>query len=314
MSLNLKGLRTFHLIVREGSLAAAAREMNLSQPAASRLIALLEAETKLQLFSRARRRLVLTPEGEKFYREAKHILDGIDEIPQIVSDIQKQSNADLRVMTSVPIGLCLVAPALSLLMAAHPEIRCVADIGSRFDLESRVGTRRFDLGIVSLPISHSLVELDNEPLCRARTQVLLPAGHAYAKKPAITAEDLDGEPMIVLRPSQLWRQRVDDFFSAGGVTPTYRLETQSTLMARQLVVNGAGIAMMDRIVGGRVTDHSAILRPVDPERWVSYGYVFPKGRPRHPNADLFIDALRRVIDDLRAQNREDAVSIEPISA
>lgn len=41
MSLNLKALQMFHLIVREGSLAAAAKKMNLSQPAASRLIRIL---------------------------------------------------------------------------------------------------------------------------------------------------------------------------------------------------------------------------------------------------------------------------------
>ena len=61
--MNLKSLRTFYLVVREGSLTAAADKLNLSQPAVSRLVRILEDETKLQLFSRARRRLVLTHEG-----------------------------------------------------------------------------------------------------------------------------------------------------------------------------------------------------------------------------------------------------------
>jgi DNA-binding transcriptional LysR family regulator len=314
MSLNLKALQTFYLIVREGSLAGAAKEMNLSQPAASRLIRILEAETRLQLFSRARRRLVLTVEGELFYREAEHILGGVDEIPEIASDIRMRAYAPLRVMTSVPIGLSLLAPALALFRQEYPDIRCVADIGSRFELESMVGTRRYDLGLVSFPISHSLVELDNEPLCRARSVALLPKGHPLAARDSLAADDLRDQPVIALAPNLLWRHRADDFFRSGGVTPTYAMETQSTLVARQLVINGAGIALLDLVVGGLPASEAAVMRPLDPERWVSYGCVFPKGQPRHANADLFIEALRHVIEARCASDTGDARFLEPTAA
>jgi len=295
MALNLKALQIFYLIVRDGSLAAAADSMNLSQAAASRLVRILEAETRLTLFSRARRRLALTAEGELFYREAEYILRGVGEIPIIAADIRKRTNAQLRVMTSAPIGLSLVAPALTLFQRQHPEIRCVADIGSRFDLESMVGTRRYDLGLVSLPISHSLVELETTLLCHARSVALLPKGHALAARHRLTADDLRGASIIGLAPNLLWRQRADEFFRSGGVTPTYALETQSTLVARQLVVCGAGIALMDLIVGALPAPEDTVVAPLEPERWVPYGCVFPKGRPRQPSADVFIDALRSVV-------------------
>lgn len=311
MGLNLKALQAFYLIVREGSLAAAADTMNLSQPAASRLVRILEAETRLQLFSRARRRLVLTPEGQLFYQEAEHILRGVDEIPGIASDIRKRTHAQLRVMTSVPIGLSLLAPALALFRNENPDIRCVADIGSRFELESMVGTRRYDLGLVSFPISHSLVELDNEPLCRARSVALLPKEHPLATRSSLAADDLRGEPVIALAPNLLWRQRADDFFRSGGVAPAYTMETQSTVVARQLVVGRAGIALMDLVVGGLPAPDDAVMVPLDPERWVPYGCVFPKDQPRHPNAALFIAALHRVI---AARCAEDARLLEPVTA
>src|SRR3546814_5776780 len=86
--MNLKSLRLFRLIVLHGSLASAAERLHLSQSAASRLIALLEDEIRLKLFTRARRRLLLTPEGELFFQEAEQILMGVDEIPLIAEDIR----------------------------------------------------------------------------------------------------------------------------------------------------------------------------------------------------------------------------------
>jgi len=302
--MNLKTLQTFYLVVREGSLAAAARKLNLSQPAVSRLLRVLEGETRLPLFSRTRRRLVLTPEGELFFREAEHILQGVDEIPRIASDIRAKTTAQLRVVTSPPIGMSLLAPALALLHAEHPELRCVADIGSRFELENKVGTRRYDLGLASLPISHSLVELNTEILCRARTVAVVPEGHPLAARSEISADDFLGHPIIALRPNLLWRERVDDFFKSGGIRPSYTMETQSTLIARRLVAEGVGLAVMDKIVGGSAVRDGVIEIPLVPERWVSYCYVFPAGQGLHANAAHLIGALRSVVDRLARDNSQ----------
>lgn len=307
--MNLKALQTFHLVVREGSLAAAAAKLHLSPPAVSRLIRILEDETRLTLFSRARRRLSLTTEGELFFREAQHILEGVGEIPRIASDIRRRALAGVRVITSAPLAVSLVSPALAKLRAAHPLIRCVADIGSRFDLESMVGTRRYDLGIVSLPISHSLVELDASPLCRARAVAVIPASHPLAARARVTARDLRGQPMIALRPGQLWRERMDDFFRAGGIVPDYAIETRSTLVARQLALEGAGIAIMDRISGGTMRGDGMCAIPLEPQRWVHYGHVTPSGQVLDEEARLFVAALRGVVARLEEHGGDDALVV-----
>src|SRR3546814_19982826 len=64
--MNIRALQAFRLVVSEGSVAGAARAMHISQPAVSRLVALLEAEFRLTLFRRRRPRLVLTHEGPAF--------------------------------------------------------------------------------------------------------------------------------------------------------------------------------------------------------------------------------------------------------
>jgi len=80
------------------------------------------------------------------------------------------------------------------------------------------------------------------------------------------------------------------------------METQSTLIARELVVQGVGIAVMDKIVGGTSTSDGTVLIPLEPERWVNYGYVYPLGHKLNENAERLIQALHRVVEKLDSED------------
>jgi DNA-binding transcriptional LysR family regulator len=310
--MNIKSLKAFRLIVINGSLAAAAKSLNLSQPAVSRLISLLEHEAKLKLFYRTRRRLTLTPEGEAFYRQAEHLLAGFDELPRIIEDIKAKTGGNFRLVTAPRICQGLVSPALALMQRQSPGVRCLVDIQSRFDLENSMGTRRYDLGIVSLPVSHSLVEIDNKPLLRVRAEVLLPEAHPLAAKAYLTASDLAPYPMLGLWQNQVWRQQVDDFFRSGGAVPTYSIEVRSSLMACQLVRDGAGITVLDRVCAQAIDLNGLTLRPIEPARWISFGYIHQRGATLSPHALQFLECLNEVVGQLRSKGPEYANSIVPM--
>lgn len=310
--MNIRALRLFRLVASKGSLSAAAEAMSLSPPAASRLIALLEAETRLQLFNRSRRRLTLTRQGEAFFREAEHILAGFDEIPRIASEIRLKAQEQLRLVTAPRIGQGVVSPALALFCRERPGIRVSVDVQSRFGIEGRMGTRLYDLGIISLPVNHPLVEIENRPLFRARMEALLPERHPLAAKPALGAADLAAEPLLGLWPGQPWRQQVDDFFRSGGTKPSYAVETRSSLMACQLVRDGAGVAILDRLCARAIDLSGIAIRPLVPERWILFGYIHQLRQPPSENAGVFLDCLRRSVEEFRARSAENAASVVPL--
>jgi DNA-binding transcriptional LysR family regulator len=307
--LNIKALRLFRLVVTTGSLSAAADSLSLSASAASRLIGILETETKLRLFNRTRRRLTLSQQGELFYREAEHILAGFEEIPRIAADIRSRSKSQLRLVTGPRVGQGLLSPALALFRIAHPEIRVSVDMQSRFAIEGSVGARLYDIGIVSLPVSHPLVEIENHPLFRVRVEAVLPEGHRLATRRSVSAEDLAAEQLLGLWPGQRWRQQIDDFFGAGGVRPNYAVETRSSLMACQLVRDGVGVAILDRVCAQAIDLSGLVMRPLEPERWILFGYVHQARQPLSSVAVAFLECVRQVLLRFIEQSAENAQSV-----
>lgn len=310
--MNIKGLRMFRMIVIEGSLAAAAEAMNISPPAASRLLSLLEAETKLQLFHRTKRRLVLTKQGEEFYQEAAHILASFEEIPRIAANIRNKNTGYLRLMTAPRIGQGLVSPAVALMRKNNPELKCTIDVYTRYGIETPIGSRRYDLGIISLPISSSIVDIKSRPLFRVRAEVLMPENHPLADKESLTAEDLKSEDMLGLWSNQLWRQQIDDFFRSGGVKPSYAIETRSSLMACQLVSDGAGITVLDRVCARSVDLRGIVMRPLMPERWIVFGCIHQTGHELSANALEFIDCVKETIISIRQESENNSQAIIPL--
>lgn len=300
--MNIKALRVFRSIVLQGSLAAAAERMHMSQSAASRLIGLLEAELKITLFSRSRRKLVLTVEGEMFYQEVEQVLGGIDEMQQIAADIRHRTTEKFTFVTSPPLGASLAVPAISRMRRAHPGFECRIHVEGRFDIENKVARRRFSLGLISLPVTNAIVELDAEPVFQTRVGVLLPRAHALAGENSIAAAQLAQEPVVTLQGNQLWRRRLDEIYASAGITPHIAIEATSTILVQQLVREGNGISLIDRACLHPVPDAELALRPLVPERWITYGCIYPvQGRP--PLADLFLKCLR---EHLRALARSGA--------
>lgn len=310
--MNLKALRAFQLIVEGGSLTSASNRLGLSQPAVSRLIAMLEDELNLVLFDRSGRTLRVTNNGAAFYVATRQILAGLGEIPRIAKDI-RTSDAQLKIVTTPRIAQGLVSPAVALLHHENPNLRCTIEVLSRFDLDSLAGLRRFDLAIASLPVTHALVELKNMPLFRVRLEAVMRKDHPLASRRRVTAADLASENLLGLWEDQIWRQQMNDFMRSGGETGSYVVETRSSLMACQLASDGAGIAIFDRLSARGLDLSNTAFRPLEPERWIAFGYVHHSNETLSAHANVLIQCVKRTLTEFRNRSLDNSASVELLS-
>ncbi|WP_072375662.1 LysR family transcriptional regulator [Hyphomicrobium sp. NDB2Meth4] len=306
--MNFKSLRAFQLAAERGSLSAAASELCLSQPAVSRLIALLEADLDLKLFDRTGRGLSLTRDGKLFYDTTKHILAGVEEIPRIARNI-RTGDQRFHILTTPRVAQAVVSPALSLLRKSNDRLSCSIDLRARFELDSAIASTRFDLVLASLPLSPSHVPIETKPLFKVRIEAVVPNDHNFAKRGSLTADDLAGETLIGPWRNPAWRQQMGDALPAIDFSPSYALETHSSLMAYQMASDGAGIAFFDRLSARGLNTEAVKFLPLSPAKWITFGYIHPAEKPLSANALNFIDAIRQTILDFRLLSDDNANAV-----
>lgn len=187
-------LAFFTMLIKLGSLAATAREMNLTPPAVSKRLAQLEQRLGVRLLNRTTRRISLTNEGEVYLACAQRILDEIEEMEHQVSSSRAAPKGLLRVNAPLGFGRSYVGPAISSFAKRYPDVEVQLQLTDR---PINLPDDAIDVGIRfgDLPDSRLIarkIAANRRLLCASPTY-LRSAGHPEAPK------DLAQHNCIVLR-------------------------------------------------------------------------------------------------------------------
>jgi LysR family transcriptional activator of dmlA len=140
-------MQFFVLVARHGSLAAAARAVDLTPPAATKRLAALEARLGVRLLNRSTRSISLTSEGATYLEHASRILGEIREMEDAVSQGRATPRGLLRVNATLGFGRTAIAPLVSRFAKRYPEVEVQVEVTDRpidlvdsgFDLAIRFG-------------------------------------------------------------------------------------------------------------------------------------------------------------------------------
>lgn len=233
-------LAFFVQLVRAGSLAATARELDLTPPAVSKRLAQLEQRLGVRLLNRTTRSISLTAEGELYLVNAQRILGEIEEMEQQVSSSRAEPRGLLRVNAPLGFGRTHVGPAVSSFVHRHPEVEVQLQLTDRpinlpddaTDVAIRFGELP-DSRLIARKIASNRRRLCATPGYLAR--------HGHPETP----KDLARHNCIVLRQNDLafgvWRfsrgKQSESIKVAGG------LSTNDGEVALKWALDGHGILM-----------------------------------------------------------------------
>lgn len=294
--MNLKSLRAFLHVMDEGTLIAASKRMNLSQPAASRLIQLLEEEIGAKLFYRDQKSLAPTPEAELFYAEARNVVTSIDDFPNLFRQLRNHALVPLRVVSQLRAANGLVIPAMVRFAERAPDVRITLDIHPRRELSRRVQQEKFDVGVCVVPWQVKGVQMLE--MRETTLKVLLPSGHRLADRPFLTPADLAEEKYVAIGRGLMAREAVDRVLAKTGEQLDVFHEVSGTAAAHRLVAGGMGFAFSDPTVLEPGFREDTVLVPWKPEVKMALGLFGPQSHQPHGAAADFIECLKDVWDDL----------------
>lgn len=283
-------LFAFEVAARRKSFTAAADELNVSQPAVSKTIRLLEEATGLKLFVREHNRLELTANGARLYREVQ---ESFDHLHMVIASLQRERVSDLvRVSFSASFVQLSLLPRLQDFREKYPNITLRIEESSRddqdllaenIDLSAKLGTGRW-------PGLHAwkLAEEEVMPVCSP--------DYLAAHGPIETHEDLIRHPLLDFEERYRTRIGWREWLDRHGVRMARRREDMlftDSLGSIKAAVLGQGIALGWRHL---VVDPMASGQLVMPLSTVyrsgkAIYLVMPSGRHTQRGAELFRDWL-----------------------
>lgn len=191
-------LRYFVAAGEEGSMSRAAQRENVSQPALSRQIRLLEEELSLALFDRIRQRIYLTEAGRFFLVKARQLLCDTELSMQQTREKFGGARRTVRLGFLSPFLDDLIAPVVREFQQRHSGSKV-----SLFDLPpsgqvARLKRRELDLCILANVEESERRQFDVTVLSRHRFVAVLPEDHRLAGRKKIRLNELEGDEWISL--------------------------------------------------------------------------------------------------------------------
>ncbi len=283
-------LASFVRVVELGSFSAAARALDQTPSALSKLVSRLEKRLGVRLLHRSTRKLALTAEGELYAARCGQILDEMRELDEQVSSIGGRPSGLLRMGVGSALGLHQLAPALPRFLARYPDIR----------LELSVSDRRVDILESGADLIVRIGALDDSSLTARRIctleRIICAAPSYLARRgtprtPAdLAAHDclyITGMPELRRWPFEVNGTR--EYVEVAGIAGSDNAET-----LLQLGVAGVGvIRLADVIVGPELARGRLVplLSDVHISEVVPVYAVCPSGRQRAPKVAAMIDFL-----------------------
>ena len=290
--MDLRALRIFTEVIRQGGFSQAGKTVFLTQSAVSKAVRQLEEELGFALIDRSGHKPALTDAGRVAFRHAQTMLTQREDLLTELSELKGLKRGALR-LGLPPIGSdILFAPIFAEYRNRHPDIEIqLVEHGSR-RLEEMVLAGEVDLGASLLPVPDALdwQEVTREPL-----HVLIAEDHPLAKRPEIALGELKDMPLIFFDSGFALNPIILEGCREAGFEPTVAARSGQINFIIELVGAGLGVGFLPRLIADlRVRPGVAHIPVHSPAMNWHMAWVWRRGGYLSFAAKAWLDLAREV--------------------
>ena len=250
--LKLRQLRLLVAVGTYGSIQSAARELNISQPAATKMIQDLELDFEVKLFDRTNRGVIPTVFGESLIRHGKLIFAQVSNAAQEIDDLNEGSSGRVVVGTLLAASSKLLPSAVETMLVDRPNIALKIVEGTNEVLMPALLSGEIDMVVGRLPSYRHRNRIVQEKLFDEHIIAVAGPQHPLATKSRLGFGQLKSFGWILPPVETTLRRQTDQFFiGEGQYFPDVAIESVSYLANRSL--------MRTRDLIGLLPAHAATL-------------------------------------------------------
>ena len=289
-SLNLDQLRAFIEVAERGSFTAAARELNLTQPAVTHQVQELERRFKVALVERFGKRAYLTQAGEKLIEHARNLLEEDTRTQVMMRRFGDGWLGRVRIGTSMTVLMYMLPPILRQLKSDHPQLEINLKAGLTTTTLQMLKTNALDLGLCALPIEDPAFE--TVQLFKDQLVAILPAELGHIPK-RVTPAFLSRCPLILGSENSALRRTITEWLAAAGPPPRPLMEFDNVEAMKSVVAVGLGASIVPSLSlgAGHIPVANMLVRPLTPSASRRVGLVRLRSKPSTEGMELVSAAL-----------------------
>lgn len=272
-----------------GRVSAAAEELNVSQPAVSRLIRDLEEYTQLRLFTRHGGRIVATREAHAFSAEVERSFRGLRIIERAAQEIRRGRRGTVSVATMPALAEAIMPDVLVRVGVQRPDFNIELLAMPTLGVIRQVSVHRSPLGFTS-PTRHNY-EIDIVKQGALPYRCVMPAGHPLAAKEVVRLDDLSKRDFVAYSDSVPSGRMQDLHFSHMTAPPNIRARAENSAVIAALVLRGVGAAIIDPFTAHDLVRSGGVSRPIDIDDLFRWSVIKPLGETLNNDLRAVVDVF-----------------------
>ncbi|KWI42157.1 LysR substrate-binding domain-containing protein [Burkholderia stagnalis] len=279
----------------EGSIHRAAAALNMTQPAASKLLRELEDTIGAVLFERLPRGMRPTLYGDALIRHARAALGSLDQAREELAALKagRLGHVALGAITSP--GLRVVPPAVAAVKGTHAGVHISVEIDTSNVLLERLAQDKLDIVLGRLSAEHDKLHLRYEPLTGEPVAAVVRPRHPLLARASLALADVQRAAWVVPPAGSVLRHRFELMFQRASLAPPSNVvETAALLFITRVLEQSDMIAVLAADVAHYYAGHGIVaLLPLEMDcRMDDFGLITRTDRLYSPAASVMVDAIR----------------------
>jgi len=297
--MRLRHIEVFHAVYTCGSITAAAKLLNVSQPSVSKVLAHAEQQLGYLLFDRVKGKIVPTLEAERLIGQVSSVFKSIDELQRVSQNIAASDVGRIRIATTPAFGIDLVPAAIADYLGDHPDTDFELETLHFHQVARAINQSRIDMGVVFSP--SPVPGITAELIASAELVAVTPKDFGPAEKQVIQLQELQSQPFIQLSSRSPLGELLTERMQAAGVEFRTNVRVETYQMAMSLVAHGAGVAIVDEITARSSAQENVRIWRLDPAEHFDVAVLRLEGLPLSVVAQRFVSHLKTHVREFFAR-------------
>ena len=240
--MTIRHLKIFIAVAQTGKMGAAAKQLYISQPTVSQVIAEIEETYGVKLFERLSKKLYITKEGQKLLDYARHITALFEEMER---DLHYASNhPSLRIGATITVGSCVLPQMVRDFERNHPTTTVEVLVDNTQVITENILSSQLDFGLVEGQVTNP--DLISRPVLEDELVLICGREHPFWNRKRICLADLQNQPFVLREPGSGTRERLESVLRQHNIGIQAKWVCHSADSILEAVSQGQGLSVLSR--------------------------------------------------------------------